>query len=337
MDVEAAILGEISETLREKHGLRVEKATPIRRGYLNEKWILRTNRGAWFAKSYHPERYRKHLETVWEEIDRALRLQMTYFRSGGDCPELLENGEGDGGYLHETPSGRKFVAMTCVPGDNPVPGTVSEEQLYSLGAAAAGMHRVWNDAPDGKVDGGDAPAETPLWTPDLAGLEETWQETWEKNGSSSAETKESLLLQRDVLKRVDTGFLREHATGWAHLDLWTENVMFEGDRLTAIIDFDRVRYSYPVLDLGRVVLSCTLHGGVFRRDAVRAFAEGYRKIRALPANALLNAVRHCWLIESFWWIRPPAASWSTAPRRFQQEMVWTAAGWDRLEEQLGNV
>jgi homoserine kinase type II len=84
------LLREICDVIRERFDLRVDEAQPINRGYLNEKWILHTNRGTWFAKSYHPERYRKHLKTIWDEIDQALKLQIVYYRSGGDCPELLE-------------------------------------------------------------------------------------------------------------------------------------------------------------------------------------------------------------------------------------------------------
>ncbi|MBW5447302.1 phosphotransferase [Cohnella sp. CFH 77786] len=330
-------LEEIQEEIRLRFGLRVDEARPIRRGYLNEKWILRTNRGEWFAKSFHPDRYGKFPDTVWDEIAQALRMQMAYFRSGGPCPELLGNEEQ--GYLHRTPSGRKYVVMTCCPGDNVRPGRVTEKQMHSLGIAAGEMHRVWND---GGLPGGlplaIAPKE-PVWKLDP----DEWKQNWEQrrtevaSASAAPDILEALEVQKEIIDRLDLESWPPDEPGWSHLDLWTENILFEPDRLTAIVDFDRVRYAYPALDLGRAVLSCALAGGEFRRDAAAAFAEGYRQIRPLPGGGLLHAVRRCWLIESFWWIRSPAASWSTAPRRFQQEMIWTAAQWDRLETSLGNL
>jgi len=321
---------EIVETIRHRFGLRVDEALPINRGYLNEKWMLHTNRGTWFAKCFHPQRYDKYGDAVWDEIDQALRLQMAYFNTGGVCPALFENEEG--GYVHPTPAGRKFVLTAWSPGVNVAPGQASERQMFTLGMAAARMHHSWN------VDNGAAmtPA-APVWSLHWDDIRKNWQERWETGNAASSGIRESLLLQKEVMDRFDPSSMQTGRAGWAHLDLWTENLLFSSDGLSAIVDFDRVRYSYPSLDIGRAILSCTLNAGDFRRDAAAAFAEGYRTVLPLSEDALLHAVRYSWLIESNWWIRPPAASWSTAPRRFQQEMIWTAAQWDRLEEALGNL
>lgn len=327
-----AVLEEIIAAIRARYGARVEEAVPVRRGYLNEKWIVRTNRGTWFAKSYSMQRYQHQLDTVWQEIETALGLQMKYFDSGGVCPRVY--GNEDGGWLHEAADGRKFVLMACCAGDNVTAGQVSERQMHALGAAAAGMHRVWNGG-DGPAAVATAPDAVPLWHADADDVREQWRQRWDDCKDDAI--RESLLLQKDVLDRFDPAAMAACPPGWTHLDLWTENLLFVPGSLTAIVDFDRVRWSYPRLDLGRAVLSCTLWDGEFRTDAAAAFAEGYRTVQPLPKGALLQAVQHSWLIESCWWIRPAAASWSTAPRRFRQEMLWTAATWDRLEAQLGGI
>ncbi len=331
----ASMLEEIIDAIRSRFGVRVEEVNPIRRGYLNEKWIVRTSRGTWFAKSYSIQRYQHQMDTIWQEIETALDLQMKFFDASGACPRIYGNEYG--GWLHETVSGRKFVLMTCCAGDNVPAGQVSERQMYTLGAATASMHRVWNGG-DSLVAGASSfPDAAPLWTADTDDIQKQWQQRWEDSKNAAAAVRDSLLLQKDVLERFDPAAMAACPPGWTHLDLWTENLLFEPERLTAIVDFDRVRWSYPRLDLGRAVLSCTLQDGEFRRDAVAAFAEGYRTVRPLANNALLHAVQHSWLIESCWWIRPAAASWSTAPKRFRQEMLWTAAMWDRLVAQLGGI
>jgi len=333
----ATVMDEIVAAIRTRYGVRVEEAVPVRRGYLNEKWIVRTNQGAWFAKCYSLQRYQHQMDTIWQEIETALRLQMTYFDVGGACPRVYENEHG--GLLHETADGRKFVLMTCCAGGNMPAGQVSERQMYTLGVAAAGMHRVWNGG-DGLAAVAAAPGASPLWSADVNDIREQWQKRWDECKTTSADIREALLLQKDVFDRFAPAGMATMAAcppGWTHLDLWTENLLFEPGRLSAIVDFDRVRWSYPRLDLGRAVLSCTLRDGEFRRETIAAFAEGYRTVQPLPANALLHAVQHSWLIESCWWIRPAAASWSTAPRRFRDEMLWTAAMWDRLETLLGGI
>lgn len=324
------VLAQIIETIRTRFGIRTDEAFPIQRGYLNEKWILHTNRGKLFAKCYSIERYQRHLDTIWGEIDQALNLQMVYYRSGGVCPKLCENEQG--GFLHETSDGNRFVLMTCCPGENIAPGQVSEGQMHSLGIAVGMMHRVWNT---GAI--APPPETLPLWRLNINEIKLSWEERWAQCQSASEEVRRFLLLQKEVLDSLDDAPLEQGAPGWAHLDLWTENMLFAPDRLSAIVDFDRVRFTYVAMDLGRVVLSCALHEGTLRRDAIAAFAEGYRTAFPLARKTLLHAVRHNWLIEASWWIRPSAASWSAAPRRFQQEMVWTAFRWARLEDELGGM
>lgn len=324
------LLDEIMAYIDRRLGLRVNLAEPVRRGYLNEKWLLHTDRGVWFAKSYHPDRYRKYADRIRDELALALRMQAMFFEAGGSCPELLP--AEDGGYIHALPSGRTFVVMSGVPGENVPPGTLTEAQMYELGMETAEMHRAWNDLPQSPA----LPSE-PAWKPDIRRLTEEWEQAWARHQDAPDGIREGLLRQKAILDAFDPRSLDTGLPGWTHLDLWADNLLFLPDRLAAIVDFDRVKPSYPALDLGRVVLSCVLQDGTFRRDAAAAFAEGYRKHRPLPPDGLLHAVRFSWLTESFWWIRQPAASWSAAPLRFQQEMLWTASEWDRLDVALGGL
>jgi hypothetical protein len=43
------------------------------------------------------------------------------------------------------------------------------------------------------------------------------------------------------------------------------------------------------------------------------------------------------MVESFWWLRPRMDSYSVAPKRFAQEMMWAAARWHSLEKELGDI
>lgn len=297
--------------------------------------MLNTNHGPLFVKSYHPERYQPYVPAIWDEIGQALRLQMKFYYSGGPCPGLYANGVDD--WLFEAPGGRKFVVMEHRPGRIVSAGRVREAQMYSLGLAASGMHNAWN-AEDGSTNGSTPPSSgKPVWTLDKNEMLETWNRIWEEAGSSAPSTRSALLLQREIIDRVDPDEYQHAAPGWTHLDLWVDNLLFASDELTAIVDFDRVRYSYPILDIGRAILSCTLDAGRIRRDAASAFAEGYRKNRALPKGSLLTAVHYCWLVESFWWLRPGMEAYSTAPQRFAEEMLWTASGWDALAGELGDI
>jgi homoserine kinase type II len=322
------LLDEIATILGRQLNIKIHNYTPIYRGYLNEKWLLDTNKGALFVKSYHPDRYRKHLHGIWQEFDQALRLQMVYHQAGGVCPELFANEEDDG-YLFQTPSGRKFVVMEYRPGEIVPAGKVNEMQMYSLGLAASKMHNIWNTAAEETME--------PRWKPNRTELLDMWNQRWEDTMTSPPMVRVALKLQAEILEQVDFEQFDDAVPGWTHLDLWVDNLLFMPDRLSAIVDFDRIRYSFPILDVGRAILSCTLDEGTFRKDFASAFAEGYRKYWPLPKGSILNAVRFSWITESFWWLRPTMEAYSIAPKRFAQEMIWTAEQWNALEAVLGDI
>ncbi|MBY9078786.1 phosphotransferase [Paenibacillus sp. HN-1] len=144
-------------------------------------------------------------------------------------------------------------------------------------------------------------------------------------------------LQKTIIDSLGDDDFTPLTAGWAHLDLWADNLLFEGDALAAIVDFDRARYSFPALDLGRAVLSGTLSERGFRKDAVVAFIEGYRNVRSLPPGSLFRAIKYVWCIESFWWIQPSLESSSVVPVRFAKEMIYTAERWEQLDALLGDI
>ncbi|MDQ0166176.1 phosphotransferase [Bacillus horti] len=40
-----------------------------------------------------------------------------------------------------------------------------------------------------------------------------------------------------------------------HRDLWMDNLLFHGNRVSAVLDFDRRKYDYPQLDVDRAIMS----------------------------------------------------------------------------------
>lgn len=335
MVTEAQLAGEIADWLRRYISARVLSAERIRRGLMNEKWIIETDKGHLFVKSYHPGRYTGR----WDDpefrgkIEHSLQLQLLFYRSGGPCPQPLEV---EGRCMHILPCGRYIAVMTCCPGTVASAGMMGERKMHSLGRAAAKMHTAWESAAASGAAAA-APMEEPAWQVTREELERGWQACWDTAGGSSLRVRNALHVQKSVIDSLGEDAFTPPAAGWAHLDLWADNLLFEGDCLTAIVDFDRARYSFPALDLGRAVLSGVLDEYGFRRDAAAAFAEGYRNVRALPAGSLVRAVKYVWCVESSWWIRPSLEAFSAAPARFAEEMLRTAERWEQLDALLGDI
>ncbi|QHT58976.1 phosphotransferase [Paenibacillus lycopersici] len=333
LTTEEQLVDEIADWLDRHFAARMLSASRIRRGLMNEKWIVETNKGKLFVKSYHPERYKMHDPAFRGKIENALRLQLLLFQSGGACPEPLTL---EGRCMHSLPCGRYMTAMTCSPGAMAPAGKISEPRLHALGRAAAHMHNAWDSAASLGL-GAALPPEEPLWRLSREEMERSWEAGWHEARDSSERVRSAMHVQKSIIDSLGEEDFAPLNAGWTHLDLWADNLLFEGDALTAIVDFDRARYSFPLLDLGRAVLSGALDERGFRRDAAAAFAEGYRGARPLPPGSILQAVKYVWCIESFWWIRPSFESFSGVPARFADEMIGTAERWEQLGDLLGNV
>ncbi|TVY08929.1 phosphotransferase [Paenibacillus cremeus] len=333
MATEDQLVREIAGWLKKHYPAEMLSTERIRRGLMNEKWIVESDKGRLFVKSYHPKRYKMHDLEFREKIETALQLQLLFYQSGGPCPEPVTL---EGRCMHILPCGRYITVMTCCPGSMVPAGMIGEQQMYSLGRASAEMHVVW-DLAAASGSGAAVPPEELHWRLSHEEMKRTWEAGWDAARDASERVRNALRLQKSIIDSLGDDDLAPSTAGWSHLDLWADNLLFEGDALAAIVDFDRARYSFPTLDLGRAVLSGTLNEQGFRTGAVLAFIEGYRSVRSLPKGALLKAIKYVWCVESFWWIRPSLESFSVVPTRFAEEMIHIAEQWEQLDDLLGDI
>ncbi len=69
--------------------------------------------------------------------------------------------------------------------------------------------------------------------------------------------------------------------GLIHGDLFYDNVLFEGEKLKAIIDFEDACRYYKVFDLGMGILGTCTAGTAIDLDKTRSLVNGYQQIRML--------------------------------------------------------
>ncbi|MET9964896.1 phosphotransferase [Streptomyces sp. NPDC006356] len=94
----------------------------------------------------------------------------------------------------------------------------------------------------------------------------------------------------------------EGAHGWTHGDFQYRNLLWEGEELAAVLDWDRVGvrpYAEEVVRTAQVQFGVD---GVFDLDRVSAFVGGYRTARPLDASALVDGARRLWWkrMTDFW-------------------------------------
>lgn len=296
---------------------RIVHASPVARGWLNRKWKVETAAGeAYLLKQYHRERYG---DSRIPALKVALSRQQWLHRAGLPSPQLVERA---GEVLHTTSGGERFSLMSYIEGDIPQSGRLSRRQLRSFGSAAGQLHTLLN--------GGTLTADTPPITvlssrSERLGRLDELEALLRTQGVVSA-WQYQLDLHREAAQSIDPAELAASPPGFAHRDLWADNVLVREDALAAVLDFDRLGFDYPEHDIARALLSCCYRDGQYDAGAEAAWLEGYVSLRPLSESDLSRAKRLLYWVELDWWIRPDMVhELSGPPARFREELAWLAA------------
>lgn len=321
-----SIQEEIMETLSDMLSLQVLDAVSIHRGWLNLKWKVITDEGVLFVKQYNKERYK---DINLSEIYLTLRFQEFLHHRGIPCPLPIAQ---SGNLLHQTPGGQKFVIMSFCSGEVVKPGKMNEHQAYHLGRMTGRMHRLLNEGPS-------AHQHQLFWTPpSIAEQLKVWEKSWNRaECTGSSDVLQKLEKRRQLIENMNVQQFEKARTGWTHQDLWVDNLLFYPSKLSSILDFDRLRYSYPELDIARSVLSGMLDGETLHVNRISAFLEGYREEIPFAPGRIVCSLRMLWWLESSYWLTENMEDHSTSPRRFSEEMSWMMDHWNELDERLGEI
>lgn len=179
-----------------------------------------------------------------ERVHAGARLQARLVAGGCRViPEIRPTLAGDVVYQA---AGRAWTLAGWVDGA-PVyeQGEWTGPMLEQLGRAAGELHRIGRDL----VGPGSAPAQAPdqYWTCDWSRFDDWARRRWrelladpEVRGSQQlSAVREVIVPGVDALRSL--GPTRLRALTVTHGDLWVEHVLFDADRLTAIIDLDGLR------------------------------------------------------------------------------------------------
>lgn len=323
MPVKAAdqIKEEILETIQTKFKFQVHSTQPIERGYRNLKWKMETDQGRLFVKQYNPIRY---TEESLIEVKKALFFQAQLYDHGIPCPKLYTD---QGEYILFTPSGERFVIMGFCLGELVNPGKVNVQQMLSFGEVTGRMHSLLNRSADTH--------QAPSWTPSPSIMLEKWKQNWEKAQEKEPQhILDVIEQQRVIIDELDMSLFTSCEQGWTHWDLWVDNLLFHEDKVAAIIDFDRLKYLYPEMDVARAILSCALDEGEMRLDVVSAFLGGYRKTCDFPNWKLIRSLKLLWCLEALIWLQPKTKTSNKVTTRFAEELIWLTQHWFELEKIL---
>jgi len=145
-------------------------------------------------------------------------------------------------------------------------------------------------------------------------------------------TAESLLLE--ISSKIAKNQI---PSGAIHSDIFPDNVMFNGDNVVAIIDWEEASYDKLVIDVAVVILSfCFPDGKSLDRKLAKAFLESYHKERPLTQSELIflpTFINYCALGVACWRFRQYNVLFDVESRRnIHLDMLQRIGSCDNLVE-----
>jgi homoserine kinase type II len=311
--------------LKDSYGITCNQITPVTGGWLNQKWKVSTDNCELLIKQFSNERCSVDKLRL---IESALQRQIILEKRGVPCP-LIRQCEGHAIRFFDNDTA--YMVMDFCPGKIESPNTITIMQMLSLGSACGLMHKAFSGLPALSVEGfpiNNRQIIDSLWANYHARMQEC-------SSSTPVEYRKAVLAQEPILKQLTIEFFDKLPKGIAHEDFAADNILFDVDRVSAIIDFDRNHYSYIWHDIGRASLSFALNDNGMDNEKVYAFLEGYSQHFALTLPNIADALRLSWCIEIPWWIQPEFFRGNRDKVvRFKDEMLWLTEHWFELDSLL---
>lgn len=323
---EDMLFEELYQVVRARFHVELRHVEQIKRGWLNRKWKIETHEGTYLLKQYNQDRLKKYsineLHHVFSEQNRLHSL-------GFPCPKIFSD---EDEVFFETLSGERFIMMEFCSGQLMKPGKLTDEQMFQLGYYTGKMHAFLND---GKTPTKKNPVFVPPSKDERMGY---WKKVLnEVSLAGKYELSPIIEKQLQLMEVFQMDQLNLKSVGWAHRDLWVDNMLFQENQLSAILDFDRLNYDHLLLDVGRAIISGALDGDSLHVKGIKSFVQGYSLFRPTGEKFIADALKLLWYLESEWWLDVQMDQRKGPPIRFVQEMIWLSEHLLKLDEMLAGT
>lgn len=309
----------ILSDIRENYGIHLKTVTLINGGWLNQLWKASDGQKDYIVKRYSKKRFsRQKLLNIESALQRQIRLEPY----GIPFPHIYLCGQRAIRFFDEDTF---YMVMGFSPGRNESPETITLSQMESLGNVCAKIHKGFSKLP---VSTEDAP-------PDILEMLEKHLTEQKQSFSPDApeEFQRSLFTGEKIFKHLPNGLFDRIPAGFSHEDFTPDNVLFDQNGVTAVIDFDRNCCSYPWHDVGRAILSFALDLKQFDIYKIQSFIDGYSEHLPLTWENVADALRLTWCIEFPWWIAPYFFTdrFKGKAVRYRREIQWLTHCWDEIK------
>lgn len=259
----------------------------------------------------------RYVLTIFErmgskELPYFMRLMKYLSQHGLACPDVMVSR--DGALLFDTQD-KKGCIVSCLPGRTL--DELSSEQLVSAGRALAQLHLAGTDFPEHRAN-----------PTGLAWLADTIRGMMGDVRKHYGEATGRLLADELAFQKQQ-GF--DLPVGVIHGDLFVDNILFEGDKVTGIIDFYYAHDAFLTMDIAISLNAQAVLLGDDDATRIQAFLDGYESLRALqdvergalPVLLRLAALRF-WTSRLFdaLYPRDGAMTQTKDPEEYRQKLLF---------------
>ncbi|WP_407658427.1 phosphotransferase [Kitasatospora acidiphila] len=292
----------IERVLRRYRTDRVLAVDPVAEGLLNRSYRITTSAGRYFLKCYVDQ------TTATQAAISAQHHATTRLAALGlPVPPPLPDRTGR---TITTVLGRRFALYPWVAGRHRTGAELDPERCTALGALLGRLHGALAEV--------CAPVTQPAALPS-ADPDATTALIAELRGLAARHRPYGAfdrLAERRLAERLDLLVGHRHRrpsptaigrSGWVHGDFHGLNLLHLGDRVTAVLDWDRLRVRPRAEEAVRAATLIFNHPvtGVLDLARVRRYARGYRAAAGADAAELASAVHRVWWerLNDFWMLR----------------------------------
>jgi len=240
---------DIREILR-KYDLKLSDYKFIEEGLGNTNYLVSTAQNKYILTI---------LEIGYIRTEKLIRLLNLLEKHEFPATRVRKLANGDGITILK---GKAVLLKPYIAGK--VVEQLEEDMLSQVGTAIARLHKI----------------PSPDYLPDHHAYSmETFSRVLDKGINSEYE---NWVRERyNFLKKVIPSGLPQ---GLIHGDVFIDNVLFEGKKFIAIIDFEEACRYYKIFDLGMAVVGMCIEGSEIVLSKARSLINGYQSIRKLEGS-----------------------------------------------------
>jgi homoserine kinase type II len=259
---------EIHEILNQ-YGLKATDFEPIEGGAGNSSCLVSTDQKQFMLTVF---------EIEYQRVDNMCKLLDLLKEYDFPTTRIIKLANGEAVTRFQ---GKPVVIKPYIAGRVVI--DLNENMIGQVGEAMARLHKIPN----------------PDYLPDqhAYGLE-TWPAIRGKDGDPAYE--QWLAKKYKILtKEMPSGLAR----GLIHGDVFFDNVLFEGQKFKALIDFEEACQYYKVFDLGMAVVGLCVEDSTVRMTKIRSLIDGYQNFSVLDEQereALQLFIEYAAIATSSW-------------------------------------